>query len=68
MVFRLARAGFAQPRKKLRNAMAGGLRLSPAEVERRLRGLGVSPDDRAEDLSLDDWERLAAGWEQPHLS
>ena len=68
MVFRLARAGFAQPRKKLRNAMAAGLRLSPAEVEHRLRGLGVSPDDRAEDLSLDDWERLAAGWEKLHLS
>ena len=67
-VFRLARAGFAQPRKKLRNAMAAGLHLAPAEVEDSLRRLDVSPDDRAEDLSLDDWERLAAGWEQPHLS
>jgi len=64
-VFRLARAGFAQPRKKLRNAMAAGLHLAPAEVEQSLRRLDVSPDDRAEDLSLDDWERLAAGWEQP---
>lgn len=64
-VFRLARAGFAQPRKKLRNAMAAGLHLAPAEVEQGLRRLDVSPDDRAEDLSLGDWERLAAGWEQP---
>jgi 16S rRNA (adenine1518-N6/adenine1519-N6)-dimethyltransferase len=63
VIFRLARAGFAQPRKKLRNAMAAGLQLSPAEVERRLRGLGVSPDDRAEDLSLADWVRLAGGWD-----
>jgi 16S rRNA (adenine1518-N6/adenine1519-N6)-dimethyltransferase len=63
MVFRLARAGFSQPRKKLRNAMAAGLRLSPAEVEERLRRLGISPDDRAEDLSLDEWDRLAAGWD-----
>ena len=63
-VFRLARAGFAQPRKKLRNALAAGLHLEPAEVEQRLRRLDVSPDDRAEDLSLDDWERLAAGWEK----
>ena len=62
-VFRLARAGFAQPRKKLRNAMAAGLHLAPAEVEESLRRLDVSPDDRAEDLSLDDWERLAAGWD-----
>lgn len=64
-VFRLARAGFAQPRKKLRNAMAAGLRLSPSEVEAALRRLEVSPDARAEDLSLDEWERLAAGWEAP---
>jgi 16S rRNA (adenine1518-N6/adenine1519-N6)-dimethyltransferase len=61
-VFRLARAGFSQPRKKLRNAMAAGLRLSPAEVGQELRRLAVSPDARAEDLSLDEWERLAAGW------
>ena len=45
--------------------MAAGLHLAPAEVEQSLRRLDVSPDDRAEDLSLDDWERLAAGWEQP---
>jgi 16S rRNA (adenine1518-N6/adenine1519-N6)-dimethyltransferase len=63
ILFRLARAGFAQPRKKLRNAMSAGLRLSPAEVEHKLRGLGVSPDDRAEDLSLEDWLRLAGGWD-----
>lgn len=62
-VFRLARAGFSQPRKKLRNAMAGGLRSSPAEVERTLKSLGVSPDARAQELSLEDWVRLAAGWE-----
>jgi 16S rRNA (adenine1518-N6/adenine1519-N6)-dimethyltransferase len=64
-VFRLARAGFSQPRKKLRNAMAAGLRLSPGDVEVGLRRAGVSPDARAEDLSLDEWERLAAGWEPP---
>jgi 16S rRNA (adenine1518-N6/adenine1519-N6)-dimethyltransferase len=64
-VFRLARAGFSQPRKKLRNAMAAGLRLSPGDVEVGLRRAGVSPDARAEDLSLDEWERLAAGWERP---
>jgi 16S rRNA (adenine1518-N6/adenine1519-N6)-dimethyltransferase len=61
-IFRLARAGFAQPRKKLRNSMAAGLRLSPTQVEQELRRLGVSPDARAEALSLSDWERLAAEW------
>jgi 16S rRNA (adenine1518-N6/adenine1519-N6)-dimethyltransferase len=61
-VFRLARAGFAQPRKKLRNAMAAGLHLPPSDVEQELRRLGISPDARAETLSLGDWERLARGW------
>jgi 16S rRNA (adenine1518-N6/adenine1519-N6)-dimethyltransferase len=63
-IFRLARAGFAQPRKKLRNSLGAGLHLSPGEVEGRLRRLGVSPDDRAENLGLEDWERLAAGWDR----
>jgi len=62
-VFRLARAGFAQPRKKLRNSLAAGLHASPQEVERRLTRLAVTPALRAEDLALEDWERLAAGWD-----
>jgi 16S rRNA (adenine1518-N6/adenine1519-N6)-dimethyltransferase len=37
-VFRAARAGFAQPRKKLRNSLAAGLQVTPPEVERRLTG------------------------------
>ena len=62
-VFRLARGGFAQPRKKLRNSLAAGLHLSPQDVERRLTQAGISPASRAEDLSLEDWQRIAAGWE-----
>jgi len=65
LVFRLARAGFSQPRKKLRNAMAAGMRLPPGEVEARLRRMEVSPDARAEDLSLEGWTRLARGWDEP---
>jgi 16S rRNA (adenine1518-N6/adenine1519-N6)-dimethyltransferase len=62
-LFRLARAGFSQPRKKLRNAMSAGLRLAPRVVEANLRHSGISPDARAEDLSLVDWERLASAWD-----
>jgi 16S rRNA (adenine1518-N6/adenine1519-N6)-dimethyltransferase len=61
-VFRLARAGFSQPRKKLRNAMAAGLHASPRHVESELERLGVAPEARAETLALEDWMRLAAGW------
>jgi 16S rRNA (adenine1518-N6/adenine1519-N6)-dimethyltransferase len=61
-VFRLARAGFAQKRKKLRNALAAGLALEPAEVEPRLRAAGIDPSARAETLGLADWQRLAESW------
>ncbi len=61
-VFRAARAGFSQPRKKLRNSLAAGLQISPAEVERLLMEVGISPAARAEHLSLEDWERIAAAW------
>lgn len=62
IIFRLARAGFSQRRKKLRNALAAGLHLSPPDAEQRLRAAGVDPSARAETLGLKDWERLAVAW------
>ena len=61
-IFRLARAGFSQRRKKLRNALAAGLALEPAEVETRLIVAGIDPSARAETLGLSDWQRLAESW------
>lgn len=58
-VFRLARAGFQQKRKTLRNALSGGLGRPPAEVEAALRVAGIDPMRRAETLSLEEWGRLA---------
>ncbi|HET7010576.1 MAG TPA: 16S rRNA (adenine(1518)-N(6)/adenine(1519)-N(6))-dimethyltransferase RsmA [Anaerolineales bacterium] len=62
-VFRLARAGFAQKRKKLRNALAAGLAVSTEEAETRLREAGIDPSARAETLGLPDWQRLAERWD-----
>jgi len=56
--FRTVRAGFAQRRKQLRNALSAGLRRQPAEVEARMREAGVSPRRRAQTLSLDEWAML----------
>lgn len=61
-VFRVARAGFSQPRKKLRNSLAAGFHESPQDTEKRLLQAGISPAARAEDLGLDDWERVAGLW------
>lgn len=53
--FRLAKAGFSQKRKTLRNALAGGMGWKPAQAEAMLRQAGIDPQRRAETLSLDEW-------------
>jgi 16S rRNA (adenine1518-N6/adenine1519-N6)-dimethyltransferase len=57
--FRVVRAGFAQRRKQLRNALAAGLRRSPEEVAAKLREAGVDPRRRAQTLSLEEWASVA---------
>ena len=57
--FRVVKAGFRAKRKKLRSSIAGGLGISKDAAEELLRHADISPDDRAEDLSLEDWRRLA---------
>lgn len=56
--FHIVKAGFSSKRKKLRSSLASGLRLSKIEIESILRNANISPDVRAETLSLDDWSRL----------
>lgn len=57
--FRVVKAGFIAKRKKLRSSIAAGLALSKPDAEALLRHAGIDPDLRAEDLSIDDWLRLA---------
>lgn len=57
--FRVARAGFSQPRKQLRNSLAAGLGVTPAQAERWLVASGVGPQRRAETLTLNEWAALA---------
>lgn len=57
--FRLAKAGFSQRRKTLRNALAGGLGWKPPQAESLLQEAGIDAQRRAETLSLEEWQRLA---------
>lgn len=57
--FRVVKAGFSAKRKKLRSSLSGGLAIAKSEVERLLTKAHISPDARAEDLSLDEWRRLS---------
>jgi len=56
--FRLARAGFSQKRKTLRNSLSGGLSITAEQAATTLAAAGIDPQRRAETLSLDEWSRL----------
>lgn len=57
--FYVVKAGFSEKRKKLRSSLAVGLRTNKSEAERLLAEAGVDPNKRAQELSMDDWKRLA---------
>jgi 16S rRNA (adenine1518-N6/adenine1519-N6)-dimethyltransferase len=63
--FRLARAGFSQKRKTLRNALSAGLACTPVEAEKILRAVGIDSQRRAETLSLEEWGRLTDNYLSP---
>lgn len=55
----VVKAGFSEKRKKLRSSLAGGLAVSKTQAETWLHQAGLSPDRRAEELSLADWQKLS---------
>jgi 16S rRNA (adenine1518-N6/adenine1519-N6)-dimethyltransferase len=57
--FQVARAGFSQPRKQLRNSLAAGLRWPSSDVAAWLTAAEIDPRRRAETLSLEEWGALA---------
>ncbi len=58
--FRMAKAGFSQKRKTLRNALAGGMHWTPQQAGEILQSAGIDPQRRAETLSLEEWGRLVS--------
>ncbi|MBN1643131.1 MAG: ribosomal RNA small subunit methyltransferase A [Anaerolineae bacterium] len=57
--FEVARAGFAQSRKQLRNALRHGLAGRASEVDAALDAAGIDGARRAETLSIAEWVALA---------
>lgn len=57
-LLRLVHAGFAAPRKRIRNSLAIGLRVPPPEAEAMLSSASIDPGQRPSHLALDDWRRL----------
>jgi 16S rRNA (adenine1518-N6/adenine1519-N6)-dimethyltransferase len=62
-LFRVVKAGFSAKRKKLRSSLSGGLAISKPDAESLLTRAGLSPEKRAEDLSIDDWIRLTDAYD-----
>ncbi len=58
LLFALARAGFGQKRKQLRNALSAGLKVPAAQVAEGLRRAGIDPRQRAQELDLAAWMML----------
>jgi 16S rRNA (adenine1518-N6/adenine1519-N6)-dimethyltransferase len=58
LFFRIVKAGFSQKRKTLRNALSGGLHLTPEQASSLLSAAGIDPQRRAETLSLEEWGEL----------
>ncbi|MCA9334808.1 ribosomal RNA small subunit methyltransferase A, partial [Candidatus Saccharibacteria bacterium] len=56
--FRVVKAGFSAKRKKLRSSLSGGLGISKQEVEVLLQKARIDSDNRAEDLTIDEWKRI----------
>ncbi len=56
--FRVVKAGFAERRKKLRSSLSGGLGISKEQVDRLLSACGLSPEVRAQELSIEQWKKV----------
>jgi len=66
VLFRLVKAGFGERRKMLKNSLAGGLRIEAAQAVELVAAAGLSPTARAQELSLEDWERLYSASTEAH--
>src|SRR3989344_6804146 len=62
--FRLVRAGFSARRKTLANNLSSSLQVPRTEVEELFEILGLRKDIRAQALSIADWEKLEALWQE----
>ncbi len=57
--FRVVKAGFASRRKKLRSSLAAGLAITKPAAEELLRRADIDPEKRAQDVTIEEWTRLA---------
>ncbi|MDQ1283808.1 MAG: Ribosomal small subunit methyltransferase [Patescibacteria group bacterium] len=57
--FRIVKAGFSAKRKMLLNNLSSSLHLEKKIVEEKLKKVGIDPSRRAQELSVEEWKKLA---------
>ncbi len=57
--FRIVKAGFSAKRKTLVNNLANSLQIDKNIVEEEIKTVGLKSTVRAQELSVEEWERLA---------
>ncbi len=60
LFFRLLKFGFSAKRKKLKNNLAGALKLQTEIISTELKSLAIKDSARAQELSLEEWSKLFA--------
>lgn len=58
-ILRIAKIGFSSKRKKLISNLSTGLKIDKQKLQNIFKKAGVSENSRAEELSKDDWLKLA---------
>ncbi len=53
--FQVVKAGFSSKRKKVISSLSAGLAVEKDKIENMLNAVGVDPNQRAENLSLQEW-------------
>lgn len=61
-LFTLARAGFQQRRKQLRNSLGHGTALSRQDVDQLMDSVGLSPKRRPQSLGVEEWVELTRAY------
>ena len=62
--FHIAKAGFSQKRKTLRNSLSAGLRMTKKDVADLLMDAGIDPLRRAQTLSIQEWGKVTKSFEK----
>ena len=66
--FAVVRAGFAAPRKQLRNSLSQGLGIAAADAGRILDAIGLDGRRRPETLNLEEWGAVYRRWEETGMT